>query len=68
MAGKRSCPWKGMKFEDTKDRTFQLRMDEETLRKLDALAKHDGVSRSAVIRACIEYQYETTIMDNEEKE
>ncbi len=53
----RSCPWKGMKFENTKDRRINLRIDDETLEKLDALAKLDGSSRSAVIRDCIEFRY-----------
>lgn len=49
---------KGTKLTDTpKDYMLRVRMDEETLAKLDACCNNTGMSRSAVVRRGIEDQY-----------
>ncbi len=51
------CPWKGMKFENTKTRVIHVRVDDETLNKLDEITKKRGVSRSDVLREMIDLLY-----------
>ncbi len=49
----------GQKLTDKpKDTTVKIRMDKETLDKLDYLVQQQGSDRSKVIRKCIEIQYE----------
>ena len=52
-----ACPWKGMKFEHTKTRVIHVRVDDETLKKLDEITKKRGVSRSDVLREMIDLLY-----------
>ena len=52
-------PKLGQKIKDNpKDRRIEIRMDDETVRKLDILANEQNVSRAKVIRQGIEIQYE----------
>ena len=51
-------PKLGQKIKDnTKDKRIEIRMDDETVRKLDILANEQNVSRAKVIRQGIEMQY-----------
>lgn len=48
----------GQKIKDNpKDKRIEIRMDDETVRKLDILANEQNVSRAKVIRQGIEMQY-----------
>lgn len=50
---------KGTKLVDKpKDKTIQVRMDEETVRRLDFCCEKLGMNRSVVIRKGIYEQYE----------
>lgn len=52
---------KGTKLTDKpKDYMLRVRMDEETLAKLDACCEEQGVSRSEVVRRGIDEQYAKT--------
>lgn len=52
-------PKLGQKIKDNpKDKRIEIRMDDETVRKLDILANEQNVSRAKVIRQGIEIQYE----------
>lgn len=52
-------PKLGQKIKDNpKDKRIEIRMDDETVRKLDILANEQNVSRAKVIRQGIEMQYE----------
>ena len=52
-------PKLGQKIKDNpKDKRIEIRMDDETVRKLDVLADEQKVSRAEVIRQGIEIQYE----------
>lgn len=52
-------PKLGQKIKDNpKDKRIEIRMDNETVRKLDVLADEQKVSRAEVIRQGIEIQYE----------
>ncbi len=52
-------PKMGQKLTDNpKNKLIQVRMDKETVEKLDYLAKENGSNRSKVIRRGIEIQYE----------
>lgn len=52
-------PKLGQKIKDNpKDKRMEIRMDNETVRKLDVLADERKVSRAEVIRQGIEIQYE----------
>lgn len=49
---------KGTKLTDNpKDKLLQVRVDNETLEKLDYTVDKMGISRSEIIRNGIEYQY-----------
>lgn len=51
-------PKLGQKIKDNpKDKRMEIRMDDETVRKLDILANEQNVSRAKVIRQGIEMQY-----------
>lgn len=51
-------PKMGQKLTDNpKDKLIQVRMDKETVDKLDYLASEQGSDRSKVIRQGIEIQY-----------
>lgn len=51
-------PKLGQKIKDNpKDKRIEIRMDDETVRKLDVLANEQNVSRAEVIRQGIEIQY-----------
>lgn len=51
-------PKMGQKLTDNpKDKLIQIRMDKETVGKLDSLVKEQGSNRSKVIRQGIEIQY-----------
>ncbi len=52
-----ACPWKGMKFESTKEKMFSFRTDEKTLEKLDVIAQNKGISRAEAIRQMIELHF-----------
>lgn len=50
----------GQKLTDNhKDKLVQIRMDEQTVEKLDFLVKIQNSDRSKVIRKCIEVQYDS---------
>ena len=50
---------KGTKLTDNpKDFMLRVRLDNETLSKLDEIAKLNKQSRSEVVRRCINNQYE----------
>lgn len=52
-------PKLGQKLTDTpKDKRIEIRMDKETLDKLDYLATEQNSDRSKIIRQGIEIQYE----------
>ena len=52
-------PKKGQKLTDNpKDKRIQIRMDSETLDKLDCLVAEQNSDRSKIIRQGIEIQYE----------
>lgn len=52
---------KGTKLKEvTKDFMLRVRMDDETLNKLDVIALTLGISRSEVVRRAIEAEYEKT--------
>lgn len=52
-------PKRGQKLTDNpKDKLIQVRMDKETVGKLDCLARENDSNRSRVIRQGIEIQYE----------
>ena len=52
-------PIKGQKLTDNpKDKLIQVRMDKETVDKLDYLATEQGSDRSKIVRQGIEIQYE----------
>ena len=52
-------PLKGQKIKDnTKDTRIQIRLDKESLDKLDCLVTEQNSDRSKVIRRGIEIQYE----------
>lgn len=49
----------GQKLKNnTKDKRIEIRMDEETVEKLDCLVAEQNSDRSKIIRKCIEIQYE----------
>lgn len=51
-------PKMGQKLTDNpKDKLIQVRMDRETVEKLDCLATEQGSDRSKIIRQGIELQY-----------
>lgn len=51
-------PKLGQKIKDNpKDKRIEIRMDDETVRKLDILANEQNVSKAKVIRQGIEMQY-----------
>lgn len=51
-------PLKGQKLTDKpKDKLIQIRMDKETVDKLDCLVAEQGSDRSKIIRQGIELQY-----------
>lgn len=53
-------PLMGQKLTDNpKDKLIQVRMDKDTVEKLDYLATEQGSDRSKIIRQGIEIQYET---------
>lgn len=53
-------PKKGQKLTDNpKDTMIRVRMDKETVDKLDYLATEQGSDRSKIIRQGIEMQYES---------
>lgn len=52
-------PLKGQKIKDNpKDTRIQIRLDKETIEKLDCLATEQNSDRSKVIRKGIDIQYE----------
>lgn len=52
-------PKLGQKISDNpKNRLIQVRMDEETVKKLDCLVAEQNSNRSKIIRSGIEIQYE----------
>lgn len=52
-------PIMGQKLTDNpKDKLIQVRMDKETVEKLDCLASEQNSDRSKIIRQGIEIQYE----------
>jgi metal-responsive CopG/Arc/MetJ family transcriptional regulator len=52
-------PKKGQKITDNpKDKLIQVRMDKETVEKLDCLVTEQNSNRSKIIRQGIEIQYE----------
>lgn len=52
-------PKLGQKLTDTpKDKRVEIRMDKETLDKLDYLAAEQNSDRSKIVRQGIEIQYE----------
>ena len=52
---------KGTKLTDTpKDYMLRVRLDEQTLNKLDVICKTDSTSRSEVVRRGIERQFAET--------
>lgn len=52
-------PKMGQKLTDNpKNKLIQIRMDKETVEKLDCLAKEQNSDRSKIIRQGIEIQYE----------
>lgn len=53
------APFKGQKIKDNpKDTRIQIRLDKESLDKLDCLVAEQNSDRSKVIRRGIEIQYE----------
>lgn len=55
-------PKLGQKLTDKpKDKLIQVRMDEETVEKLDYLAEEQNSDRSKIIRKGIEIQYDSAI-------
>lgn len=57
---KQVSPKMGQKLTDNpKDKLIQVRMDKETVDKLDYLATEQGSDRSKIIRQGIEMQYES---------
>lgn len=52
-------PKLGQKLTDNpKDKRIQIRMDKETIEKLDCLTKEQNSDRSKIVRQGIEIQYE----------
>ena len=52
-------PKLGQKLTDNpKDKRIDIRMDKETLNKLDSLVKEENSDRSKVVRKGIEIQYD----------
>lgn len=52
-------PLKGQKIkENPKDTRIQIRLDRQTVEKLDSIVKEHSSDRSKVIRKGIEIQYE----------
>lgn len=52
-------PLKGQKIKDNpKNKSVAIRMDKETIRKMDCLVAEQNSNRSKVIRKGIEIQYE----------
>lgn len=52
-------PLKGQKIKDNpKDTRIQIRLDKETIKKLDCLATEQNSDRSKIIRKGIDIQYE----------
>ena len=52
-------PKKGQKITDNpKDKLIQVRMDKETVEKLDCLVTEQNSNRSKIIRQWIQIQYE----------
>lgn len=52
-------PKMGQKLtENPKNKLIQVRMDEETVKKLDCLATEQNSNRSKIVRQGIEIQYE----------
>lgn len=50
---------KGTKLTDNpKDFMLRVRLDNATVKKLDTVCKHQGKSRSEVVRSSIEEQYQ----------
>ena len=50
---------KGTKLTDTpKDILYQIRVDEETDKKVKAICKKEGISKSELVRQGIEIKYE----------
>lgn len=52
-------PKMGQKIKDNpKDKLIQVRMDKETVEKLDCLVSEQNSNRSKIVRQGIEIQYE----------
>lgn len=52
-------PLKGQKIKDKpKNKLLQVRVDNETMEKLDYLVSEQGTDKSKVVRKGIEIQYE----------
>ena len=59
MVENKMAPLKGQKIKDNpKDTRIQIRLDKESLDKLDCLVTEQNSDRSKVIRRGIEIQYE----------
>lgn len=59
-------PKMGQKIKDNpKNKRVEIRMDEETVKKLDCLASEQNSDRSKIVRQGIEIQYKKR---NKEKE
>lgn len=57
---------KGTKLTDTpKDILYQIRVDDETDRKVKTICKKEGISRSEVIRQGIELKYRNLEIANQ---
>lgn len=48
------------KSDNAKDLRIGVRLDKETIEKLDAIAENNNESRSSAIRRCIENEYKGT--------
>lgn len=52
---------KGTKLTDNpKNYMLRVRLDDETVNKLDQVCEHENISRSEVVRKGIEEQYQKT--------
>ena len=57
--GDKVSPKMGQKLTDNpKDKRIEIRMDKETVRKMDCLVSEQNSDRSKIIRQGIEIQYE----------
>lgn len=54
MVAKRGRPV----VENSKDYMLRVRMDNETIKKLDKCCKQEEKSRSEIVRECIEEKYD----------